>query len=194
MEQISTSWTKATQNVSEALMGLVSAINAGKNAWIEMRKNGDQAFPIQRVNPLLDDVRNWTMAYGVPRNEKDIETHRFVNAVERDLTLNYTALFGDEASAEHYYQTGELTEGNFKGMGYCHAVKMSDATEYRKKSDGYQYGYWATFWKPKEGISYYVVDESIENVFVVCTNNETIHPKMAYQRASEFLAQLASAN
>ena len=54
MSKVHTTWTEATTNVNKAMIMLLSCLDSGKNAWIELRKNGDQAYPIRMKNPALD--------------------------------------------------------------------------------------------------------------------------------------------
>lgn len=45
---VCTNWTRATTNLLDAIESLHSAIKYGCNAWIEIRKNGDQSYPIEK--------------------------------------------------------------------------------------------------------------------------------------------------
>ncbi|MDF2880206.1 MAG: hypothetical protein K0R54_763 [Clostridiaceae bacterium] len=187
---INTAWTKATEDYTEAMVGLLSAIDAGKNAWIEIRKNGDQDIPIMISNPELDHPKNWTMFYGCRRNLKELENRSYINDMEKELTYNYTTCFGPEKAVDNYYATGQLTKDNFFGIGMCHAVKISDCIEYRKNTDGYNnYEYWVTFWKPKDGIAYRVPKE-IDKVFTICYDDEPLDRKYALSRAKDFIEAL----
>lgn len=185
---ISTNWCKATRNYVMALQGLISAIEAGKNAWIEIRKNGEQKYPIMVPNPALNHPREWTMSYGTLRDESKLLDHKFLNETEKDLTYNYTTAFGSQEAIDAYYETGVLTKENFLGMGICHAVKIKDAIEYRKNIDGYNnYYQWVTFWKPREGV--HEVPAEIDKVFTICYDDQPIiSKKKLLQEATEFIA------
>ena len=65
MNKTDTTWTQATTNPSEIMLGLVSCLESGKNAWIEIRKNGDQAYPVMKKNPALENPFNWEMNFVV---------------------------------------------------------------------------------------------------------------------------------
>lgn len=38
MSKVHTTWTEATTNVNKAMIMLLSCLDSGKNAWIELRK------------------------------------------------------------------------------------------------------------------------------------------------------------
>lgn len=193
---VKTNWTKATTDANKALMGLLSCIQSGCNAWIEVRKNGDQDYPVEKVNPELDNPFNWEFAYGTPRNEEEMAKHRYLNDTEKDLTYNWTDAFGTPEAIEKYQKTGEVTPGLFNGQGTSCPVRIVDANRYRKeiKGDGYEYNFWAAYWRPKEGIDVYVLDDEIDEVFVICYDNspENIPDKKdLIRKAGEFLLAYA---
>ena len=86
MKETYTNWTAATNNPNKAIIGLVSCLESGKNAWIEIRKNGEQDYPLKIKNPALENPFNWEIMYGVPRNEKEMMNHKYFNDTEKDLT------------------------------------------------------------------------------------------------------------
>ena len=184
-----TSWTEATTDYVVALQSLISAVEAGKNAWIEIRKNGEQDFPIMIPNPALNHPKAWTMCYATKRNEEDLLNHRYLNETEKELTYNYTTAFGEQEAIDRYYETGVLTKENFFGVGICHAVKIKDAIEYRKNIDGYNsFSYWVTFWQPREGA--YRVPADIERVFTICYDDQPIiSKKELLKKATDFIFQ-----
>jgi len=188
-----TNWTKATKNPSEAMLGLISCIEHGCNAWIEIRKNGEQDFPIIIKNPELDNPFNWTMSYGVPRNESEMMKYNYFNETERDLTYNWVACFGSEESIKQYQENGLVTKGLSLGIGKCHPVRVEDANTYRREitGDNYKYSYWVTYWQPIDGISRWVVDERQGEVFTICYNKEPVNKFEAMKKAADFLYQLS---
>lgn len=193
--KVYTTWTEATNNASKAMIGLLSCIESGRNAWIEIRKNGEQSYPIKIKNPALDNPFNWEMSYGIPRNENDMLNHSYFNETERDLTYNWMACFGEKKAIEEYQKNGTISKELFNGTGICHPVRIKDANFYRKNiiGDNYEYGYWVTYWKPKKNIPYWIVDESIGDVFTICFNDDIIVDKAeAIRKAAEFM--LAYAN
>lgn len=192
MGEKDTTWTNATKNPSEAMMGLVSCLETGRNAWIEVMENGSQEHPIKIKNPLLDNPFNWTMCYGRPRNENELAEHDYFNEVEKDLTYNWTTAFGTKEAIEAYQKDGTVSKELFEG-GIIHPVKIEDADAYRRDivKDNYKHGYWVVYWRPKDGISYYIVDDSAGGVFTVCHNNEPVDKKEALIRAAQFLLAYA---
>lgn len=195
MDKVRTNWMTATTNPSEVLMGLVSCLNAGKNAWIECRPNtkDDMEYPIMKKNPELDNPFNWIMAYGIPRTALSGHATSYFNETEERLTYNYTACFGTEEAVKVYQETGRATEGLVMGGGVCHPVLIEDANQYREQftKDNYKYNYWAYKWEPKEGIPYYVVDTSIKEAFVVCYDDDMVDKAEAAKRSAEFLTKYA---
>ncbi len=191
---ICTNWTEATNNPSKAMLGLISCLESGYNAWIELRKNGEQDYPIKIKNPMLDNPFNWTMSYGVPRNEKDMMNYNYFNDTEKDLTYNWVACFGKEESIIQYQEHGLITKDLCLGMGRCHPVRIKDANKYRIEiiGDNYQYNYWVTYWKPSESIQYWAVDETQGDVFTICYNNEEYDKSAAMKKAADFLYQYSN--
>lgn len=193
MNEIYTNWTEATNNPNKAIIGLVSCLESGKNAWIEIRKNGEQDYPLKIKNPALENPFNWEMMHGVPRNEKEMMNHKYFNDTEKDLTYNWTACYGEAKAIEEYQKNGTITKEMFNGMGICHPVRIKDANFYRKNilGDNYEYGYWVTYWRAKKDIPYYIVDESVGNVFTICYNDELCDRAEAMKRAAQFMMEYA---
>lgn len=188
-----TNWAQATTSVSQAMLGLVSCLESGKNAWIDIRGNGSQDVPIKMKNPELDNPFNWTMEYSVPRNEEEMRNIQYFNDTEMDLTYNWIQGYGSQEAIEKYQDTGEITEGLLLERGIGHPVRVADANRYRKEitGDNYEYGFWVTYWKPKTGIPYWVVDPNVGEVFTICYNDEPVDKKLALQRAAQFLMDYA---
>lgn len=186
-------WSKATVNVSEALVSLISCIEAGRNAWIEVMKNGEQDFPIKKKNPALDNPHNWEMNYGSPRKHQEIANHQFFNDTEKDIVENWTDAYGTEEAVKAYEETGEIKEGLLLSSGKACLVRQEDANWYREHitGDNYKYGVWAVWPKPKDGIPYWVVDESIGDVFVVCYNDDPFDKVTAIRNTAKFLEAYA---
>lgn len=193
--KINTGWMRATTDPNEAMMGLVACIQSGKNAWIEVRANGDQQFPIMKKNPLLDDPFNWKSSYGMPRNNEFIENHKFFNDTQRDLTMNWTSETGTKEAIDLYQNEGWISQGLLLATGECsvHPVRIHDANIYRRDftGDNYTYGFWMSMWEPKEGIAYYVIDDDVKEVFTVCYNEDTPNLKESMIHAGEFLINYA---
>ena len=126
MNKTDTTWTQATTNPSEIMLGLVSCLESGKNAWIEIRKNGDQAYPVSET-PF-----NWEMNYGGPRNEQQLKNYDFFNETEKDLTYNWISCFGTKEAVDLYQANGTVMEGLFLGGNIACPVRL--LTGNRKKS------------------------------------------------------------
>lgn len=188
---VKTNWATATKNPYEALSGLLSCINARKNAWIELRKNGDQEIPIKKRNPLLEDPFNWTMSYGICRNEDEFKNRNYFNKTEKDLTRNWTYCFGQPDAIEAYKTSRKVSADLFNGGIGC-PVQITDANAYRKSiGDPYDYSYFMTYWKPLPEIPYQIIDETVGKVFTICYNEELVDPIKAIRTAGEFLLEIS---
>lgn len=191
MDEVKTDWSTATASITEAMIKLASCLEAGKNAWLEVRKNGNQMFPIKKKNPLLDDPFNWTMDYGTVWNDNAINERHYFNGTEEDLTRNWTACYGTDEAIRAYQKDGTVSDYMFTG-GICHPVRISDVEEYRKNNGdtGYNARYFATYWKPRDGIGYWAVDDTFD-VFTVCYDDGPVDKKENLRRAGKFLLECA---
>lgn len=190
--KVLTNWTQATTNLTKALMGLTACIENGNNAWIEIRKNGDQEFPIKKKNPLLDNPFNWTSYVGVPKNEKELSEKTYFNKTEEDLTYNWTSAFGTKDAIKAYQDSNKLSKDLLLSGGINHPIKICDAQKIRSQTDNYEYGYWVYYWKPKDNIPYLITDDEISEVFTVCYTKEVVDKKEALKKAAEFLLSYSS--
>ena len=179
-----TNWTTATTSPTEAMLGLLSCLESGRNCWIEIQENGKQDYPIKEKNPALNDPFNWTMSYGVPRSKKYMAGRHYFNETERDLTENWSATFAEENASKIYIETGKATKGLLKSMGVCTPVRNKDLETLRE--DGYKYGYWVTIWKPKDNVPYWI-PAKINFVFVICSNDEKPEKDRILKKCAEFL-------
>lgn len=195
-----TNWTKATTNPSEALAGLVSCLNAGYNAWIEIRENGQQEIPLKVKNPELDNPFNWRSSFGVIRPQA--EKNEYFNETEKELTEKWIEVFGDYEAFVKYKETGEISEGLIllETDSSCEKrvrfpIRIEDANRYRAEfsGDGYKYGYWQNAWAPNPelNIPYYIVDDSVGFVFTICYNTEPVDMGYALRRVAEYLNKFA---
>ena len=192
MSEVKTNWAKATTDVNIAMASLMTCINFGYNAWLEIRENGDQEYPILKDNPLLENPFNWKSYVGVPRNLKEDSNDRAVTNFEKMMEDNYVEVFGEESAIKLYQETGILSEGLINYMGIAHPMKISDANMCRKlyTKDNYQYGFWKNLWKPKDGIKRKIVDDSIGKVIVVCFKNEPCDKSELFEKAADFLKNM----
>lgn len=192
MGSVKTNWTEATQDLTTAIVSLLAAIESGRHAWIEIRKNGNQEFPILKKNPVLDNPFAWESLYGTVR--KDTKPGQYFNETEKDLAKNWVACFGTEEAVQAYEQEGRIIEGLISRRGgIAHPVRIDDANAYRKQYWGeeYHYEYWKYEWAPKKGIPYEIVDESIGDVFVICTDDQAPDKMNDIRKAAKFLNEYA---
>ena len=195
MSDVKRNYTEATTNPYKALAGLISCINSGRNCWIEYMDNEDESitFAVMQKNPALNNPFNWQMNYGTPKSEQRLYETTFFNDTEKEMTYNWTALYGTKEAIEMYQKEGKITKDlNCRGGGICHPVKIEDANKHRKQfvGDNYKYGEsWTTFWKPKDGIPYYVREKGIK-VFVICYNDEPADEEEILRSASNFLTKI----
>ena len=193
MNKTDTTWTQATTNPSEIMLGLVSCLESGKNAWIEIRKNGDQAYPVMKKNPALENPFNWEMNYGGPRNEQQLKNYDFFNETEKDLTYNWISCFGTKEAVDPYQANGTVMEGLVLGGNIACPVRIEDANAYRRDiaGDNYKYGFWTTYWKPKKELERWIINKDIDDVFVVCYDDEPVNRQTALVKAAQFMLEYA---
>lgn len=187
--EVKTNWTTATTNIGIALAQLVSCIESGHNAWIELRVNGHQDYPIVRPNHELDDPFNWKMLYSAPDIGKNT---KFLNETEKDLTYNWVDVRSTKEAAELYKKTGEISEGLIFGDYVNIPVRREDANRYRKEfaKDNYEYR-WITTWTPKDGIPSYVPDKTVGQVFTICYTDEKVDRAFLMRKSAEILLKYA---
>lgn len=135
-QNLSTNWSKPSTNIFSALRQLTSALHYGMNARIIRIYNEDCAYPIMVDNNdvLIRDFRNYKFSYGNIRTKKEINEDTSMTGFEKYLSLNFKACFGNKDAVDHYYKTGILTDGNFKGKGVSHLVNVNDMIEFLQRS------------------------------------------------------------
>jgi hypothetical protein len=134
-------YTTPTHNFLKALNTLRRALAYGSNVRLMKVRNEDTNFPIRER--IIGTPAEYTMSYGALYSINEIKAMKHLGELELDLTLNYQPVFGEKEAAEHYYKTGELSEKNFKGMGYCHLVKRSDVIKYlTEKGEAERAAHW----------------------------------------------------
>lgn len=190
---VKTNWTIATTNPMVAIANMIACIQEGYNAWIELRENGDQAFPIIIKNPELDNPFNWESSYGTLKNTKDLAKRDYFNETEKDLTYNWVNAFGTPEAIKAYEERGEVVEGLAMSCGVAHPLPASIAREYRKKYTGtdYDYSCWMYSWRAKEGIPYHIPDPNIGKVFTICYDDGIPDLEASLRKAAKFLSDYA---
>lgn len=176
--KVYTDWTPAKVNYQDALISLQACRGSHAVCWLELRDNGDQTYPIKMPNPLLEDPFAWRHSYGTITSPSNLKAHKFLNETERDLTYNWIAGYGNPEAIAKYKENRELAEGLCMGIGNvkCFPIRIEDAQKYRDTfiKDGYRYGKpgeetcFVDFWSPKDGIPFYVPDQNVGKVLVVC--------------------------
>lgn len=167
-----TQWSKAITSIGEAMLSLMNCLHYGYNAYIAVKKNGNQEFPVVKKNPELENPFNWESAYGTIG--KDVGKDSF-NSMEKELRENWIEVFSTQEAAAAYKKDRTLLPGLILGNGSVKLpVRKEDANRYRKEviKDNYNYDIWSHMWKAKEGIPYYILDETVKNVFVVYYKKE----------------------
>jgi hypothetical protein len=91
--------------------------------------NEDCNFPILKKN-IHGDFRCYEFSYGTLSTVDKIKNDSSLSDFEKYLTLNYHTCYGTENAMNHYYNTGELSKDNFRGVGFSHLVKVSDMIEF----------------------------------------------------------------
>ena len=168
-----TNYTDATIHKKVAMMGLVSALDRGFKAWIEIRNNKDCVYPYLKPNPNIgyqDYEGRWSY--------NTVYSHNVTDTIEKDLIENWAYTFAKKEARELYINEGIVTEGLDFGIGICTNVKISDLNKLRE-------GRGETFikaghvqWTLK--VKRNVVDDSIGNVFVVCTYSHKLDSEDEY--------------
>ena len=198
---VRTNWTMAMTNYQDALYALQTCRGSFRSCWLELRENGDQEYPINIVNPALDDPFAWEFSYGTLISPELLHTRKFLNETERNLTYHWMAGYGVPTAIEKYRKNHELTKGLNIGIGTCFPIRIEDAQKYRDifVGDGYVYRYpedgkgFVDFWKPKTGIPVYVPDRTVGKVFTVCTDMEgnTVSEIDSLERTAKTLEEYA---
>ncbi len=165
MSNTNTNWSQATLSLEEAIKKLMSSITAGKNAWLEVRKNSECAFPLTSKNEE-PNIFKYQFAYGILTKFTNLTHHKFFNKTLKKLSLEYTPLYLTRDNHERYKQ-GKKLKGEFTNSGICTPVLKKDATEWR--NDGYNYeedDIFTSFWKLKAEKSYNLTLD-LDAVYVV---------------------------
>jgi len=148
MKNTKTTWTSPKRNIIIAANDLRGCLASGHKARLIRILNEDCQYPI-----LLDrdeepkDFREYEFSIGTLRTRAEIKADTSMSEFEKELSLNYHSCFGEQKAIDKYYQTGVLSEGNFKGMGRNHLVKVSDMVEYIQNSADPKYREYAKVWE-----------------------------------------------
>ena len=95
----------------------------------------------------------------------------------------------------HTKKDGTLMDGLINGNGSTQCpVRKTDAERYRQDitGDNYKYTFFTDFWKPKDDIPMWILDEDVKEVFVVCYKEEKADKKTALEKAAGFMLAYAA--
>ena len=163
-----TNWSKATTNLFEAIKSLLSALQAGKIAHLEIMKNEDVAYPIKVKNPETLKMENWTMMFGLPKQNDQVD---FWNETERYLVQECYHTYTTPEAIRLFEEEGLITEDLLKSGGAEYMIPFDIAREIRLAQDGYDLAtnVWArgTHYCIKDDVERWVLDPSVKWVFVV---------------------------
>lgn len=135
MKNTRTTWTSPKTNIIAAANDLRKCLAAGNKARLIRIFNENCQHPILfNKNELSHDFRDYEFSYGNIRTKTEILADTTMSNYEKKLSLEFHAIFGTENAVKQYYKTGILSEGNFKGMGKSHLVRVSDLIEYLQRS------------------------------------------------------------
>lgn len=133
---MNTNWSSPKTNIFAGMLDLRRALAAGQNAKLIRMRNEDCSHPIKEKNQD-SDFRNYEFSIGYPSSIKNILDDKSRSEFEKQLTLNYVNCYGTEEAMKRYYETGEVSEDNFKGMGRSHLVKVDDMIKFLRNTRQY---------------------------------------------------------
>jgi len=132
---MNTNWSSPKRNMFSAINLLRTALASGYNARLIKARNEDCEFPLKEKHED-QDFRNFEFSSGHLSTRDEILNDTNMSEFEKYLSLNYKTCYGTEEAVKRYYETGELSEDNFKGVGRSHFVKVSDMVEFYKTLKG----------------------------------------------------------
>ena len=126
---MNTNWSSPKTNIIAGINDLRKCLAGGSKARLIRMRNEDCAFPI-KVKTEDKDFRNYSFYAGYRASVNSIKADKQLTEFQKHLSLNYVSVFGSKEAAERYYQTGELSEDNFKNMGFSHLVHVDDLIKF----------------------------------------------------------------
>ena len=131
MTKLNTNWSSPKTNIFAAINDLRKCLASGYKARLIRARNEECEHPIVlSKEERSKDFRDYEFSMGTLRTKQEIKDDSSMSEFEKYLSLNYRTCYGEVEAMEKYYATGELSEGNFKGMGRSHLVKVSDMINY----------------------------------------------------------------
>jgi hypothetical protein len=134
---MNTNWSSPKTNIFAGLLDLRRALASGQNAKLVRMRNEDCSYPIKEKNQNLD-FRNYEFSIGYGSSINKIKEDPSRSEFEKQLTLNYVNCYGTEEAVKRYYETGEVSEDNFRGMGRSHLVKVDDVIKFLRDTKQYE--------------------------------------------------------
>jgi len=131
---MNTNWSSPKTNIIAGMLDLRSALQAGQNAVLVKAKNEDCQHPI-RVEQHNTDFRAYDFHTGYLATRQSILEDQTLSEFEKHLSLNYKTCYGKPEAIKQYYETGILSEDNFKGIGVSHLVNIKDMVEFLIKTN-----------------------------------------------------------
>lgn len=128
-----TNWTSPKKNMLAGINDLRKCLAAGYKARLIRARNEDCEHPITEKNHITD-FRCYEFHIGYLSTADEIKNAHAYTDFEKHLTLNYKACYGTAEAVKKYYETGEVSADNFKGMGRSHLVKVSDMVDFLEKT------------------------------------------------------------
>lgn len=181
MKRETTTWSKPKTNIFAATLDLYNALNSGHNAVLIKEWNENCMHPITKKN-IHDDFRAYESFVSHISSRDEIMNNAMTD-YEKYLSLNYKNCFGFQEAVDRYYQTGELTMDNIRGIGKSHLVKVTDLIELLRENDydgsqrerieSLENTYihnnkgWYDFFKLKRGYSRYTIKKFKKKIWVV---------------------------
>jgi hypothetical protein len=170
---MNTNWSSPKTNFLAGMNELRKCLASGHNAVLVRELNENCAYPIRVKNHNLD-FRCYEFYSGHPSSVAEIQAMKNLSDFEKDLSINYSAVFGTPEAIETYYNTGQLSADNFRGMGKSHIVKNSDAIKYFTETnqlDRVQYftdeRYFFDFFRLKSGNDAWLIKKFKSKLWVV---------------------------
>lgn len=119
-----TNWSTPKTNIIAGMNDLRKCLSSGYKARLIRAYNEDCQYPIKKKNIDID----WKCYKGNGATLTTINEIKNSNISEYDkyLTLNYKVCYGSSKAVDRYYNTGELSEDNFRSQGISHIVKVSE--------------------------------------------------------------------
>lgn len=126
---MNTNWSTPKTNIFAGINDLRKCLASGNKARLVRARNEDCNHPIRVKNPDKD-FRHYKHSVGYISSVNKIMQDPNLNEFEKHLALNYISVFGNKEAADRYYETGELSEDNFKNIGYNHLVQVDDLIKF----------------------------------------------------------------